>query len=1067
MIDSDSAAPGIHLHHGNRLESLALALADCLNTAPADPLQSDIVLVPHPGMAQWLKMRLADALGIGANLEFPLPAVWFGRLAATGLAQADNQAWSREALAWRLFGCRGDSAGPLSALRESDDRTALTRWQLAGQIAELFDRYQLQRPAWLRGWLSANASSFTDSEAEAWQASLWRQLVSQSSPGQRQALVRRLDPRAPPDAELPARLFAFGFATLPDRFLDGLWALAERMPVHLFFPNPCRWYWADVLAEREQLVRSRRLGYKTGLDPDAEGHPLLARLGATARDFLHRLYAREILFASETDYFEPMGRGTVLSQVQNRLLDLDDGALRWAPDDGSIRWLAAPNRRREIEALHDVLLGLFDDPSLEDLRPSEIAVMVPKLSDYAPMIEAVFGAQPRDRRIPWQLTDLNETERHPLPALFLRLIDLPVWRFGLSEVLDALARPAFQSAFGIHADELPRLAALLEDAGARWGLDADFRKQSDTGDDAAYTFRFAIDRLLTGWLLGEGADIAAGVAPYTALRGADADLIGRFVACLAALDGWRSRLAASRRLGEWASMLVDLRDACLTESVDQDENAALLRLTGALDRWMERSVAASEIEVPRRVIRDAIAESLSSHAVSALPGEGVNICAMVPLRGLPFRAIVLLGLGEGEFPRRERELPGDLCRVAPRPGDRSVVVEDRYLILEALVSARDVLVFSHVDRDAGTGQPRAASAVLGEVRDYLCAAAFAGDQEAFEHRVEHVAQQPFDLRHFAPLSNTRHVPSYMGEWLVEAESVLPRSALQPVAPVSWEDMRTFLIDPARTQVRWRGAHLGERDDPVEDDEPFALDGLAAYRARHRVLDALVSDASTSPVDLADRLRAEAMLPPGHAGERAFATVWESAWGTHRAFQAVAAGRPLTEFTGRRFIDGVDFDVRIGDADAGGVVRLSAGRLNGKRRLAAWLDMLVLCLMRDRCDLSAVLVGLDDTIVLPAPADPRAELRRLLEIWHQARSTPVPIYPATSAAYAAARCGPRGDAARAAAKARAAWHGDGHRPGEREDVACRELARCFPTFDIDPFADLALGLYAPVFAESEQ
>lgn len=1116
--------PGIHLHHGNRLESLVNAMAHCLRVDPADPLTPDVVLVPHPGMAQWLKMRLADALGIAANLQFPLPAAWFGRLAGTGLRPADNLAWSRDAMTWRLFGLRDAGPGPLAATAHGGEREALARWQLAGQIADLFDRYQLQRPDWLIGWTRERARSFTASEAEAWQAMLWRQLVDMSATGEREALDRRLDPRPPAGAALPVRLFAFGFAALPERFLDGLYALAVHIPVHMFFPNPCRWYWGDLLTEREQLASSRRLGYKSELDPQAEGHALLARLGGVGRDFLHRLYAREIPFASENEHFEPAADQSILSQMQNRMLDLDPGELRWSLDDGSVRLLTAPNRRRELEALHDLLLALFDDNRL-NLHPHEVAVMVPKLSDYAPMVEAVFGGQPRERRIPWQLTDLNETERHPLPALFLKLIDLPVWRFGLSEVLDALARPAFGSAFGIDDDELPRLAALLEEAGARWGLDGEFRAHAGAGDDGVHTFRFAIERLLAGWLLGEGVDEANGVAPYAALRGDDIDLVGRFVACLDALDRWRGRLADERSLAEWATSLVELRDACLADSADDEENAALLRLTAALDRWIEGIATAATTVVSRRVIHDSVAESLRSHAVSALPGEGVNICAMVPLRGLPFRVVVLLGLGEGEFPRRERELPGDLCRVAPRPGDRSIVAEDRYLFLEAIASTRDVLVLSHVERDQETGQLRAPSSILGEFRDYLRDAAFAGDGDALDARIERVAPLPTDPRHFGSSDSARHVPSYAGEWLLRISRIPTAAAEEPPAevrrapsirldvastmpspplgsrvaperrlgalardddeksgrvagrstrrptmtltqphPVPWNDVRAFLIDPARRQLRWRGVDLGERIDPVKDDEPFVLDGLGAYRVRAAIMEAFTRGTPVVRDEIARRLRAQAMLPPGRAGDQAFATVWGEAWRTRQRYETIAVGRHPAEFQGRTIIDGVAFDVRIAGVDDDGLIRSSVGKLKGKRRLAAWLDLLALSLLRGTTGLTATLVGLDGSVVLPAPDDARTTLERLLNLWRRARSEPLPLYPEASAAYAQAASGPRGDPEGARKKAHAAWCGDDHHPGEREDAACFELSRCFPAFDADPFTDLAIAVYAPVFSE---
>ena len=65
--------------------------------------------------------------------------------------------------------------------------------------------------------------------------------------------------------------------------------------------------------------------------------------------------------------------------------------------------------------------------------------------------------------------------------------------------------------------------------------------------------------------------------------------------------------------------------------------------------------------------------------------------SLLPMRAVPFRAVFVLGLGEGEFPAREREDPLDLRRARRVPGDVSPAERDRYLFLEALLSARELV----------------------------------------------------------------------------------------------------------------------------------------------------------------------------------------------------------------------------------------------------------------------------------------------------------------------------------------------------------------------------------------
>jgi exodeoxyribonuclease V gamma subunit len=1089
-------ATGFHLHHGNRLEQLADALAGLLRAQPLEPLAVDTILVPHPGMAQWLKMRLADGLGIAAGLDFPLPAAWFGRLAGHGQDGADGRAWSGDPLAWRLYATEGPGLGPLS-LPAKDERGALARWQLAGQLARLYERYQLQRPDWLLRWQRGEAVALPGgADDERWQRRVWQRLLADASAGERQALSTRLDPALPEGVRLPPRLFAFGFASLPVPYQQRLMALSQRLPVHLLFANPCRHYWGDLLGEREQLRRGRLLAHRPDHDAQAEGHPLLAAFGTVGRDFLHQLYAGDAGFADETEHFQPAGGDSALAQLQRQVLELAPAPLRWPASDRSLRLLAAPSRRRELEALHDVLLGLFADPAL-DLQPHQVAVLVPRLADYAPLVEAVFGGQPPERRIAWQLTDVSDADRHPLPGVLLRLLDLPVSRFGLGDVLDLLARPAFAAAFSIAGDELPRLAALLEHAGARWGLDGAFRAALGAGSEDAYSFRFAIGRLLAGWALGPDPDPDADAAgataaaasdigvddgidpdaerrapvPFAALGAGDAELVGRFVACLDRLDHWRRRLAGERTLGEWGVLLSALVEDCLAESDSDDDNVALVRLVQVLASWRDALAGLAAILAPRRVVRAALAERLNGAAVSALPGEGVNLCAMVPLRGLPFRVIALLGLSEGEFPRREPEVGHDLCRIAPRRGDRSVVGEDRYLVLEALLGARTVLLLSHVDRDPESGLARPPAPVLAELREHLAQAAF-GDQDdpvrALAARIELVAPSPDDPRHFG--ADARFVPSHAGDWLAPAPVPPPAVALEPALPSTWRAFTDLFTDPVRTQLRWRDVDLGVDDPPVADSEPFQLDGLAAWVVRDRALKALQRNPATAAGRLREHLQGAALLPAGQAGTRAFAAVWDEARRTHDSWRAVRGARTPgpVEFALQPARDEpVTLAVRLADADEHGLLRLSAGKLDGKRRLAAWLDLLALAQWRGGgAGLTALLVGLDGTLRLHAPDDPGPALARLVEVWRQARHQPVPLYRRASATFAEARVDGH-DRDAALAKAAVVWQGgedvaqrSGAARPECRDPAAAELARCFARWCDDPFAALALAVHEP-------
>jgi exodeoxyribonuclease V gamma subunit len=324
-------------------------------------------------MARWLRMRLADRLGVSANLDFPLPSslVWklFGRILS---GVPDHSPYDREVLVWRLMGLLPTIAGreafaPLRAyLADAEDD--LRCHQLASRIADLFDQYLVYRPDWILDWERGGG--------ESWHAPLWRELVRLVGGIHRVRVQERflaaLDgvPSAP--SGLPSRLSLFGIPTLPPAQLEVFARLAERLDVHLFLLNPCRQFWAEIRSEREIARRvkdrdPRELYLETG-------NSLLAACGKQGRDFLGLLLDYN---PHELEEFEESGEDSLLHGLQTDILTLrnrgEDGAprTRLRSDDRSVQVHSCHGPMREVEVLYDQLLALFlTDPTL---RPGDVA----------------------------------------------------------------------------------------------------------------------------------------------------------------------------------------------------------------------------------------------------------------------------------------------------------------------------------------------------------------------------------------------------------------------------------------------------------------------------------------------------------------------------------------------------------------------------------------------------------------------------------------------------------------------------------------------------------------------
>lgn len=502
--------------------------------------------------------------------------------------------------------------------------------------------------------------------------------------------------------------------------------------------------------------------------------------------------------------------------------------------DPSLQVHACPTRLREVQVLHDQLRGLLEDPRFDPpLQPRDIAVLAPDIDPYVPHIEAVFGGRAgRPDFIPHALADASTLAGDPLAGVFLRLLDLPVSRFGLGDILDLLASAPVAEATGLDAPAFERLRDWLHAAGARWGLDAGHRARHGAPPDDAFTWRFALDRLLLGHAAGDDRllvlDDGEVLAPWPDLEGGQVEALGTLVRLLHVLERHERLLASPATPGQWRERLLGVLAALLPET-PSDAGAArtLARLRELVDAFAESAAQAGfEGRVPPEVVRMHFASLLAESDTRApLLTGGVSFGRMVPMRLLPFRVICVLGLNDGDYPRRDpaaglSRLAAELGTSRRRPGDRSLREDDRFLFLQLFAAAGDVFLASYLGADARDGSEREPSVLVAELLD-AAAALHSDPEQARRSLVVRHPLQPFSPAAFGTSEEPRRF-SYQQEWqpaaarMDGARQALPRWGDVPPQDVGDDsipatldvaELQRFLLDPVATYLQ---ARLGMR-----------------------------------------------------------------------------------------------------------------------------------------------------------------------------------------------------------------------------------------------------------------
>lgn len=904
---------GLFVHRSHRAEALAAALGDVLDEPLPDPFEEEVVVVAGRGMERFVAMQLAARRGVFANVVLPFPRAFVERvLTATLGARAAHVAETSPArLAFGVVAALpelGEDPRFAQIVRYVGGPEALTTAPLgtrfvalARRIADVLDRYATFRPemvlAWLRGEDGEHADDF--------QPTLLRALRARSgAPTLAELVFETIETleRGPRPEGIPERVAIFGVSSLPPLYVALLRALSRHVAVHYFVLTPSRQYFADVRSPVERARAARRAGDTT--DAEAlhieEGHPLVAALGRLGRDFQRVLEEQTDAWASEQELFEtPPAPADLLHTVQADVLDLvargsgeREPLARIAPGDRSITLHACHGPMRQVEVVRDVLLDLFD--SLPGLEPRDVVVMCADLETYAPLFEAVLTDgdaldAPKDARragfprLPFRIADRSVRRENPLGEAFLAVARLVGGRFTAPEVIDVLGLEPMRARFALSAEDLARIRRFVVDLGIRWGLDADARARFDQPAIETATFRAGLERLALGVALGDVDVVVERAVPYD---GGDRALVGRFIDAVETLHDVVTRLGAPHPAGALAAVIDEVITTLFAPKDPWQANqvrglvapiAAAIEAAGVADRALAPEALFALVE-------NALS---ASGGAGAFLGGGITVCAMVPMRSIPFRVVVLVGLDDGVFPRSQDRVGFDLTAREKRPGDRSVQDDDRYLLLEAIMSARDRLVITYTGRDLRDAERLPPAVPVAELLDAIGRGFLVGDgapDDPLDVRREAVrrailTEHPLHASDPRLFDAKRPFSFDLRRLAAAAQVLAPREAQAPFvagplpAPdaerVDVDALARFFVDPIRGFFEQRlGVYLREDMETIDDRERLELDALDSWEIGQDYLRAVLA----SRTQTFDELEARGKLPIGKSGRAALEEV---------------------------------------------------------------------------------------------------------------------------------------------------------------------------------------------------
>lgn len=636
--------------------------------------------------------------------------------------------------------------------------------KLCGELASLFLQYGTYGQELLNSW--------QNEKIQGWQKQLWQWVYDQESSPWSYS-IRELSEKMGnkikdlsfdhPSFSKHKQVEVFGFNFLPSIHHQFFTSLSERIPVSYYLLSPCQGFWSDVCSDSTLEYLSSQVAHATLEEEDlhfTDRNALIANLGEIGKQMMRQLEATSVdveehfslpesiadvpiyesFLHSDVSLHASRNPFSLLEALQADMICMrNPGSTQKLSFemDSSIQVHFASSRRREVEIVHDLILNQIQKHRKDQnpLLPHEILVMAPDVMNYQSHIEGVFGTE--ESALDYQLFDLKSHVHQPLIREFWHILSLGKSRWEVLDVMALFDFSAFQKQFKISSEEVQQLYSWVQKADIRWGYNYEHRKSlfplwADA--ESAGTWEEGLQCLLLGLfvpvpfdsLLVETSFSEIRALPMEAIQGSQAPLLGKWMHILRSLyeDLAPLRNENSLTLKEWMVFLKKLFEKYLYVDANTSENSAgqekllsLFKALGNLDIPFEKD--SFHWEAVSHFLENELSRDFLNYRETHL--HAVRFCSMLPMRAIPAKVIILMGMNEDLFPKKEKKNPLNLMiatkgnAFCPSPADY-----DRYLFLEALLSVRSTMIFTCSSmQHSPKGHAWMPSSVLKELLSYL------------------------------------------------------------------------------------------------------------------------------------------------------------------------------------------------------------------------------------------------------------------------------------------------------------------------------------------------------------
>ncbi|MBI9068505.1 MAG: exodeoxyribonuclease V subunit gamma [Salinivirgaceae bacterium] len=967
---------GFKLYTSNKIERLCDVFCENVKERK-DWTDISHIVVQTNGMEKWITKQVSSKNKVFANYEFSSPDGFIRKLHQ--LAKIYSSAYfSAESMKWKLFTLLNERSfvNEFSAVSSFYNGHDIKRVQLAAKVADLFEQYLTYRPNYIDGWNNNDSSSTPKHEDftkhEVWQKYLWQKLKEDSGKERnimelKSLLLDKMDDEVFQQqlkSKFP-KISLFAISVLSNYHVDIYKKLAEIVDVNLYITVPS--------AEKNWQSKAY----------NPSENELLSSCKALGSDLSTLLNSIEY---TKTDLTDKPSPSNLLSTIQADIFSNSNHAIKTYEtnqNDSSVHIVSSYTPVREVEALYNYLLNEFENDS--ELKGSDISVQLTDVNLYAPLIKAVFDNAPK--KIPYQITDLAYSDGDSLIKALELFINLPFTDYKAESVIQLLEFKAVRNRFDI--TDIEALREIIADANIRYGIKG--RKEDDS---YLFSWEHGLKKMILGYAIKGGNSYTiddTDYYPIDTVEGSNALDIFKIKAFTDTLFNLQELTEGEKAINEWKAFLLKDVIGSLFDTEDnyQEEFDYILKKLENIE-----SIAENVTEkISFTVFQQGLMAMLSSETKNSSYISGqLTFSSIIPVRSMPFKYIAMLGLNSGVFPRKQEALGFDLISIDPQSNDRNTKNNDKYLFLEAILSARKQLYLSYIGSSIKDNSELPPSLLVEELEDYL--ATGTGSSKWIDEEIKYM--HPLHSSSKRYFSNER-LFTYLGkpeERITETKEKENSTIDQQLVfnEISIDDLIRFYKDPFKWYYnKTLRIFYSENDTLLPEEEPFELDSLQKWALKSE----LVSLPEEKETEYVKRKKNDGLIQLANMAHVELMKEKIAVADIKSRFADTVTGDPVSEYFSLKFGD-TDLKGKIASIYNEGYVHtnVSGKHSQAKYLMDAWIKHLIRTVANENSETIFISSKHNFKInkdIIDA-ADAKHTLAQLIEIYKKGHSEIVPFIP---------------------------------------------------------------------------